>query len=478
MNEMSLRMVDGTDIVVPSSLDAITTYVILEQEKWFEKETVFVARWLRPGMTAIDIGANLGVYCLPMARLVGPKGQVFAYEPATETRRLLALSKAKNGADNLQIIGAALSDGEREGHLVLGTSSELNALGGSGPGERVQITSLDAEDQARSWGDIDFLKIDAEGEEEKILAGAGSFFAKHSPLVMFEMKAADKLNETLPAAFAAMGFGLYRLLAGAPVLVPVGAGEPLDSYELNLFAAKPDRAAALAREGLLVEAVPEWAPDDDIRVRALEFFQSQPFAPIFAQLHGGAVAAEPIYRDALAGYAMWRAVELSLPQRYAALRFACDTLAGLCEREPSLSRLSTLARITWEMGRRTISVHALKILADVLKRGTGRIMEPFWPASSRFDAIVPGPNVVEWFVVAALEQYEQTAAFSSMFGSSGVDLDWLSKQHLASTEIERRRVLQRMHTGQVIEMPSRLLTPAADHLNADTWRGVRLATRR
>jgi len=283
MGEMSLRMADGTHIVVPSSLDAITTYVILEQEKWFEKETAFVARWLRPGMTAIDIGANLGVYSLPIARLVGPEGQVFAYEPATETRRLLAISKARNGADNLHIVAAALSDGEREGHLVLAASSELNTLDGSGPGERVQITSLDAEEKTRNWGDIDFLKIDAEGEEERILAGAGSFFAKRSPLVMFEVKAGEKQNDHLAARFMAMGFGLYRLLAGAPVLVPVGE-EPLDGYELNLFAAKPDRAVALACAGLLVEAVPEWMPGDDTRAKALEFFRAQPFAPIFAQL--------------------------------------------------------------------------------------------------------------------------------------------------------------------------------------------------
>jgi FkbM family methyltransferase len=471
MGEMSLRMADGTHIVVPSSLDAITTYVILEQEKWFEKETAFVARWLRPGMTAIDIGANLGVYSLPMARLAGPEGQVFAYEPATETRRLLAISKAKNGADNLHIIAMALSDGEREGHLVLAASSELNTLDGSGPGERVQITSLDAEEKTRNWGDIDFLKIDAEGEEERILAGAETFFAKRSPLVMFEVKAGEKQNEKLPAEFAARGFGLYRLLAGAPVLVPVGADEVLDSYELNLFAAKPDRASALAAEGLLIETIPEWVPDADTRARALEFFQARPFAPIFAQLPGGAVAAEPVYRDALAGYAMWRATDLSLPQRYAALRFACDTLITLCEKEASLPRLSTLARIAWESGRRTVSVHALRILTDALKRGTGRILEPFWPASARFDQIVPGPNVVEWFVVAALEQFEQTAHYSSRFGSSGVDLDWLSRQPLVSTEIDRRRILQRMLTGQKMEVPPRLLAPAPDHLNADSWRG-------
>jgi hypothetical protein len=267
-----------------------------------------------------------------------------------------------------------------------------------------------------------------------------------------------------------MGFGLYRLLTGAPVLVPVGADERLDSYELNLFAAKPDRASALAREGLLVEALPEWTPDDDTRAKGLEFFRAQPFAPIFAQLPGGAVAMERAYRDALAGYAMWRSTDLPLPQRYAALRFARDTLTTLCNRQASLSRLSTLARITFEMGHRTTSVSVLKIMADVLKAGTGRIMEPFWSANPRFDSIVPGANVVEWFVVAALEQFEKTAFFSSMFGSSSVDLDWLSQQPLVSVEIERRRILQRVHKGQKMEVPPRLLAPAPEHLNADIWR--------
>jgi FkbM family methyltransferase len=467
MDEMFLRMADGTHIVVPSSLSAITTYVILEQENWFEKEPAFLACWLRPGMNAIDIGANLGVYSLPMAELVGPEGQVFSYEPASETRRLLAISKAKNGSDNLHIIAAALSDGEREGHLVLGTSSELNTLHGSGPGESVRITSLDAEEKTRNWSTIDFLKIDAEGEEERILAGARSFFAERSPLVMFEVAAGENQNENLPSAFIAMGFSLFRLLAGAPVLVPTGT-VPLD-YELNLFAAKPDRAAALAREGLLVERMPEWMPNDDTRARALEFFRAQPFAPIFTQLEDGAVAADQVYRDALAGYAMWRSEDLALPERCAALRFACDTLTALCATEPTLSRLSTLARISWEMGHRAISVDALRKLADVLKRGTGRITEPFWPASARFDGIAPGPNVVEWFTVAALEQLEKSALFTSRFGNSGVDLDWLSRQPLAAIEIERRRVLRRLAAGQPMEVPPRLKTPAPDHLNADVW---------
>jgi FkbM family methyltransferase len=471
MSEIPLRMTDGTQIVVPASLEAITTYVILEQEKWFEKEITFLSNWLKPGMTVLDIGANLGVYSLPITRLVGPNGQVFAYEPGSEARRLLTMSKTLNGFENLHVIDAALSDSEREGHLVPGASSELSSLEGSGPGERVRITSLDAEQTSKAWGDIDFIKIDAEGEEERIIQGAKRFLTGRSPLIMFEVKAGAKINDRLPATFAAVGFGTYRLLNGAPVLVPVAIGEPLDPYELNLFAAKPDRAAALAHDGFLVEALTNWTPSDAMRADALAFLKAQRFAPIFAALPGGGSALDPDYRDALAGYAAWRSTELPLSERYAALRFACDQLTLLCQREATLSRASTLARMAWEIGRRRLSVQALRIAADVLKRGDGgRIMEPFWPANPRFDAIAPGANVAEWFVVAVLEQLEVTSSYSSLFGTSGVDLDWLVKQPFVSAEIERRRILLRSRAGQKTPVPPRLLAPATDHINADAWR--------
>ena len=51
MAELSLRLTDGSVLVLPASLDAITTYVVLEQEAWFEKEPVFLRHWLKPGMT-------------------------------------------------------------------------------------------------------------------------------------------------------------------------------------------------------------------------------------------------------------------------------------------------------------------------------------------------------------------------------------------------------------------------------------------
>jgi FkbM family methyltransferase len=193
MTEITLRLADGSLLVLPASLNAITTYVLLEQEAWFEKEAMFLQAWLKPGMNAIDIGANLGVYALPIARLVGPRGDVFAYEPGSEPRRLLEISRDRNRAGNLHVMAAALSDSEADGHLASGTSSELSRLGG-GPGEPVRITFLDAEHRRCRFPAIDFVKIDAEGEEERILDGARTFLSRDSPLVMFEVKAGNEVN--------------------------------------------------------------------------------------------------------------------------------------------------------------------------------------------------------------------------------------------------------------------------------------------
>lgn len=468
MTEFSLRLSDGTHVVLPPSLGAITTYVLLEQEQWFEKETQFVARWLKHGMNAIDIGANLGVYSLPAARMIGPNGQVYAYEPSSETRRMLEASKRKNRAINLNIIAAALSDNERDGKLFLGASSELNTLEGSGDGEAIRISSLDAEQTARNWGKIDFLKIDAEGEELRILEGGKSFFVSQSPLIMFEVKAGDHINKELRAAFVALGFGLYRQLGGAAVLVPVTSDEELDGYEINLFAIKPEQAATLAKDGLLLESIPNWKPDDTSRREAFDLIKVQSFAPTFAQLINAPL--DDTYREALAGYAIWRAANRPLAERVGALRFACDSLQTLCDTLPSLARLSTLARIASEFGRRSVSASALKGLTDMLKDGSGRMEEAFWPASARFDKIPPGAQVMEWFVVSALEQFERTAFFSSTFGNSGIDLDWLVRQPFVSTEMERRRVLKYALAGQKMNVPARLMTSHDDHINSDRWR--------
>lgn len=84
-----LNVRGGARMAVPANLECITTYILLEQKEWFEDEIRFVRRWLRPGMRAVDVGANVGVYTVPMARAVGDGGQVWAFEPTPEAADFL-----------------------------------------------------------------------------------------------------------------------------------------------------------------------------------------------------------------------------------------------------------------------------------------------------------------------------------------------------------------------------------------------------
>jgi FkbM family methyltransferase len=470
VNTLELKLSDSVTLAVPANLQSITTYVLLEQERWFEKEMNFLRHWLRPGMTVIDIGANLGVYSLPIARLVGPTGQVFAYEPGSETRALLERSRELNEGTNLHISPLALSDSGREGRLVFGGSGERNALGENGAGETVRITSLDSEDAARGWSTPDFVKIDAEGEEARILAGGRDFFAWHSPLVLFEIKAGDQVNEQLRKLFLDIGYRLFRQLGGAPILVPDDAQQPLDGFELNLFAVKPDRANALSRQGLLVDTIPDWAPSEKDFENLDLFWANHRFLPLIKMSGGDGAPADSGYRDSLAAFATWNAVDQPVATRCAALAFALRGLRAACARAPTVGRLSTLARVAWEWGARGESVGVLQRLLQNVQGGHIEFGEPFWPASKRFDGIELGSNPASWFVGSAAEQFETTFGFSSLWVGASARLEWLCTQPFISTEMERRRVLLASRSGKLPKVPSRLCTAALDHLNANVWR--------
>ena len=76
-------------ICVPYALDQITTFVLLEQEDWFEDEIHFVRRCLLPGMSVVDVGANFGVYTTAMAQTPSTSAS-----PLETSRRAVAPSSA------------------------------------------------------------------------------------------------------------------------------------------------------------------------------------------------------------------------------------------------------------------------------------------------------------------------------------------------------------------------------------------------
>lgn len=464
---LALTLSDGTVLHVPPELSTITTYVLLEQERWFEKEVSFVQSWLKPGMSVIDIGANYGAYSLPMARLVGPTGRVHAYEPTSSIRRVLAQSRDANGVKQLEIIPYALSDSRRTGFLAFGASGELNALGEGSNGEAVEIRSLDDEARDRSWAPTDFIKIDAEGEELRILAGASNLLTKTSPLVMFELLAGSAVNTGLIEALGALGYAPYRQLGGLPLLVPFSTREAPDRLELNLFAAKPDRVAALAAEGLLINGAGPWIDPAGGAQTMLKRWHELGFAPAFPLT--SARPTEPNYLRALVAYDAFR-THAGPERRVAALWFAFQVLVQLCRLQPTTARLLTLARVAADYGARTTAVDVLDKLAQLARQRPLDVAEPFWPPLERFDDI-PAADPASWLRAACVEALELRRSHSSGFSKPLPDMDWLCATPLASAEMLRRQVLRAARAGEQAGVPALLTVASDDHRNAAIWAG-------
>lgn len=246
--------------------------------------------------------------------------------------------------------------------------------------------------------------------------------------------------------------------------------QPVDRYELNLFAAKADRIRALAQQEVLVDQIASWTASEADLKNADTFWRSRGFTSLVDAANDKAAFADPDYRRSFAAYAAWRDAERPVALRCASLAFALQNLRTDCMRKPTAARLSTLARVAWEWGARAESVDVLGRLLQTMEAGVPRLNEPFLPASARFDSVVPGEPPANWFLAAAFEQLVRTSSFSSLISGATPLVEWLSSQPFSLTEMERRRVLCEARAGRRPPVPPRLCQAAADHLNADIWR--------
>jgi FkbM family methyltransferase len=165
-------------------------------EMWL---TIAIARHLKPGMVAIDIGANFGYYSLLMADLVGPEGALIAVEPNPHVTPKLRASLTLNGfASRSRVIeAAAAATGEGFAHLYATMTEPKNATIVSpemtaDPAIAAVTTAPNwtAEAIAREFGRVDFIKIDAEGAEEDIIRGLRPVLVEHNPSLVLEFNAA------------------------------------------------------------------------------------------------------------------------------------------------------------------------------------------------------------------------------------------------------------------------------------------------
>lgn len=217
----------------------------------FEPETRhFFDAYLRPGDTFLDIGANIGLYTLAAARRVGNRGQVHAFEPCSQTFDRLTDNVQLNGVRNVTCHKVALSFENAKAELTLakGGFDAWNSLGKPYMGETegcetVTTVTLDSFAQTHALpGRNCTIKIDVEGWENQVLAGAEDFLSgSDAPLLCVEfteeaaLLAGSSCGE-LYRTLERLGYAMYNVSSRPEEIEPFPFRETFPN--VNLIATK------------------------------------------------------------------------------------------------------------------------------------------------------------------------------------------------------------------------------------------------
>jgi FkbM family methyltransferase len=186
-------------------------------------------RYCKPGMTVVDVGANVGYYSLLASKLVGPSGRVIALEPNSENCRLLLSSLRLAGITNVELIPVACDRATGWAYY----STHVGSNGGlvddqdllAHPGVVVPTFRLD--DIVES--PVGLLKMDVEGAEARVVAGATRLIESSRPIITTELTR-DMLRNVSAVSIADY-LGYFEGLGYTPTVLEssTGAEKPYPS---------------------------------------------------------------------------------------------------------------------------------------------------------------------------------------------------------------------------------------------------------
>jgi FkbM family methyltransferase len=225
----------------------------------FERaERTFVERFLKPDDVFVDVGANIGLYSVLAAGLVGRGGRVISFEPCRRTYSRLVENIRRNGFQNVSCVNAALSDSSGAALLYAATQEmdAWNTLATPPSTDAVvpeRIVTLTWDDYCKEHGlegRVSLMKIDVEGWETSVLKGASRVLSSPSaPVLQVEFceENAQSANASCGVLFRALielGYELYEYRVDENRMHLVSRQEANESR--NLYAVK-DLDLVLAR---------------------------------------------------------------------------------------------------------------------------------------------------------------------------------------------------------------------------------------
>jgi FkbM family methyltransferase len=184
---------------------------------------------VRPGDRCVDVGANIGLHTVRLAKLAGPGGAVTAIEPDPGLARRIERNLVLNDLANVRVVNAAASD--EAGPVTLhrpdpGDPNRARAsLHGYSylTGDAISVPAVTV-DQVCGRERVALIKIDVEGHEGAVVRGAAAVIGRDAPSVVFEY-APDLLDDPAQSPFGSLAGQGYVMLAVRPVRRPV-TGRP------------------------------------------------------------------------------------------------------------------------------------------------------------------------------------------------------------------------------------------------------------
>jgi FkbM family methyltransferase len=216
-----------------SVIQAVAMGWDIRNGSWSEPELDLLRYALRPGDTAIDIGANFGLYAYHLSRTVGPTGKVYCFEPIPFTARTFRLiARALRFRANVELINKGASEktvratftvpvmttGAISAGLVhMGRNDERDGKEKKAnfATKQVECETVAIDEYLPDLRDVALVKCDIEGADLYAMRGMKRILEKHKPPVMIEigpwyLEGFGLKVEDVTTFFGELGYRCYR----------------------------------------------------------------------------------------------------------------------------------------------------------------------------------------------------------------------------------------------------------------------------
>jgi FkbM family methyltransferase len=184
-----LKTKDGIYLLIDPAQDKGLERSLFENGHYELGTQQLLNQFLKKGSVFLDIGANIGLFTIQAAKIVGKSGKVIAFEANPKTQKILSHNLDLNHVEQVVTYGVALSD--ENGETTIYENWNVNRGGASlisqdnQEGISIQMVKLDALFETNEQ--VDLVKLDVEGWEGNVLRGGMNLFKAQNPIFIIEV---------------------------------------------------------------------------------------------------------------------------------------------------------------------------------------------------------------------------------------------------------------------------------------------------